>query len=808
MIYPGNFEEKIGFDVIRGLLKDKCLGPAGKRLIDAITFATRFQDIDPELLVTGEFRELLLTVPGFPMSDYLDLDEELQRIRTAGTFLIPENLVQLRHSLSVVSDVLNFIRSLDSYSFPATIRLAEDVFVDGRIISEINRILNEQGEIRDNASEKLFSVRKSIVSLRSQIDRRIAQSLTQAKTQSWISEEAQITIRNGRLVIPVPAANKRRIKGFIHDQSATGQTVYIEPADVFELNNDIRQLELSEQQEIVRILIQFTDFLRPGLDNISIAFDFLGRVDFLRAKAVFALETGGTKPFFRNDRKIDWIEARHPLLFLSHKRLNKPVIPLDIRLDEENRILIISGPNAGGKSVCLKTVGLLQYMLQCGLLVPMKETSETGVFTDLFIDIGDQQSIDNDLSTYSSHLINIKNLLSFAGKSSLFLIDEFGAGTEPQSGGAIAETVIESLNQKMAFGVVTTHYANLKLLASKGSGIVNGAMLFDTRKMKPLFKLSIGKPGSSFAFEIASNIDFPAEILSKAIEKAGTSKLNYDKLIQGLENERAEISLKEKQLQHADDLLASLISKYETLKSDLEKKRKSILEDAQAEARHMIADSNTLIEKTIREIRQSQAEKSKTRQLRQEITEMAAKLETDASPDRESIPATAPESQPEPVVKAFPEIGDPVKIEGQSEIGEIEEMTSADALVAFRTVKLRVPLNRLIPFEKTGDKPKGKSAYDYRYHNIVNEINARLANFRLSIDVRGHRGDEAVALVQKYIDEAILLNVPEVSILHGKGNGVLRRMIRDYLHTVSEVRQMTDESLERGGAGITVVRFR
>lgn len=806
MIYPGDFEQKIGFDIIRRMLKERCLGLPGKLLADGIAFSAEYPVIRSELEITGEFREMLITSPGFPINEYDDLSSELHRIHTAGTYLLPENLMQLRHSLTIVNDVIHFFRTLDSSSFPNIAGLTADVFVDLRIIQEINRIMNEHGEIRDNASEKLLTIRKSIAGIKSQIDRRIAQSLTQAKTQGWISDESNITLRNGRLVIPVPAANKRRIKGFIHDQSATGQTVFIEPAEVFELNNDIRQLELSEQQEIIRILLQFTDYLRPYLSGIIESFAFLGHIDFLRAKAVFALETGGTKPLFTSKQKIDWLEARHPLLLMSHKKLNKPVIPLDIGLDETNRILIISGPNAGGKSVCLKTVGLLQYMLQCGLLVPVRETSEMGVFANIFIDIGDQQSIDNDLSTYSSHLINIKNLLEFAGSNTLFLIDEFGAGTEPQSGGAIAETVLEVLNAKKAFGVVTTHYANLKLLASKGNGIINGAMLFDTRKLKPLYKLNIGKPGSSFAFEIAANIDFPAEILSGAAEKAGTSKLDYDKLIQELDNEREEILLKEKQLQRADELLSSLISKYEKQQLDLEAKRKLILENAQAEAKRLVEGSNSLIENTIREIRQSQAEKSKTRQLRVEMQEKAEELQETVNQISNTVKNVEPET--EPVIKLNPEIGDPVRIEGQSEIGEIEELSVSDALVAFKTVKLRVPLQRLVALEKPAGQQKTKKSFDYRYHNIINDINARLANFKLSIDVRGYRGEEAVTLIQRYVDEALLLNVPEVSILHGKGNGILRRMIREYLQSVHEVRTMSDEILERGGAGITVVRFR
>ncbi len=808
MIYPGNFEEKIGFDVLRNLLMQKCLGEAGRKRVQEISFSSDFDLIKQKLSLLGEFREMLITVPGFPMSDYDDLDNELARIRTAGTYMFAETILQLRHSLTVTAEILHFVRSTDAASFPNILQLCDGIYADERVLAEITRIMNDHGEIRDTASEKLFTIRKSIAGLKSQIDRRIAQSLSQAKTQGWISDEANITIRNGRLVIPVPAANKKRVKGFIHDQSATGQTVYIEPAEVFEMNNDIRQFELSEQQEIIRILTQFTDLIRPSIPQLLAMTEFIGQVDFLRASTMFALETGSVKPLISGNQVIDWKDARHPLLLLSHKRQNKTVVPLDISLNGDNRILVISGPNAGGKSVCLKTVGLLQYMLQCGLLIPVRETSEAGIFSNIFIDIGDQQSIDNDLSTYSSHLINVKNLLSFAGKETLFLIDEFGAGTEPQSGGAIAETVLERLNDQKAYGVVTTHYANLKVLAAKSPGMINGAMMFDTRRMQPLFKLVAGKPGSSFAFEIAANIQFPGEILSAASEKAGTSQLNYDKLMQELENERIEIALKEKQLQRADELLASMINKYNTLNTELEHKKKLIIENARSEAQRIIGESNTLIEKTIRDIKQVQAEKARTRKIRLDMQSKAEELIIQGEDTKTPIPDIYSEDNHEVIKNASPDVGDTVKIIGQSEIGNIEELGANEALVAFNTVKLRVPLSKLVVLTGEGKLRGSGKPYDYKYHKIVNDINARLANFKLSIDVRGYRGEEAVALIQKYIDEAILLNVSEVSILHGKGNGILRRMIRDYLHSVPEVRQMNDEILERGGAGITVVRFK
>lgn len=802
-------EEKLGFTLIRTHVGEYCLGAPGKNLVREMSFMDDFRSLSEELDLTDEFRLMLITSPGFPSEEYEDLRPELARLKTPGTYLGPEMMMLLRFSYFFFADCIQFIQQLEPARYPGLFGLISGYFPNPRITSEINRILDEKGEVRDNASPELHRIRKQIISQKQQVDKRIAGLLTQAKLQKWVNSDIEIAVRNGRLVIPVPAANKRKIGGVIHDESATGQTVYIEPTEVFELNNDIRELELAERREIIRILTQFADYIRPQLEEIMASYELLGRIDFLRAKTLFALQIGAAKPLMSDRQSLVWLEARHPLLYLSHQKQNKPVIPLDISLDNENRILIISGPNAGGKSVCLKTVGLLQYMLQCGLLVPMRETSETGIFKEIFIDIGDQQSIENDLSTYSSHLVNIKRLIESAGPSTLFLIDEFGAGTEPQSGGAIAEAVLEELNSKGSYGVVTTHYANLKLLAEKGNGFINGAMLFDTRQMKPLFRLKIGRPGSSFAFEIAGNIDFPREVLEKAGEKLGHAKLDFDRQIQELETERAEILLKEKQLKQADEMLSGIIQKYKLLSDDLEGRKKEIIEKARLEAKQILERVNQTIEKTVKEIRDNQAEKNRTRELRKDLRQLAEELE--------SPPAELPESEPVPLpeptktAKIDPgqfRLGDPVTMEGQQEAGEIVEISSHEALVAFKTVKLRVPLTLLELVTTTGRKTESGMRKNLAYQNMVNDMNARIANFRLSIDVRGYRAEEALAVIQKYIDESIMLRVGEVSILHGKGNGILRQTIRNYLQSIPEVKNFTDEKLEMGGAGITVVRFK
>ncbi len=806
MILPSNFEEKTGFDAIRQMLNGYCLGEGGKTRVANICFSNNSEELKLELNTIEEFRTMLLTVFGYPASEYFELEEDLNLILTPGTFLPAETLVLLRASYSTYINCKTFISETSANIFPVLHLLIAGKYIEPGIIAGINRVLDIEGNIRDNASPALLEIRKSLSRMIHQIDKKIAQALTQAKLDKYVPADTEIAIRDGRAVIPVNSSNKRKISGVIIDESATGQTSYIEPTEVFELRNSIRELELAERREIIKILIEFADELRPYIQLVKESFDFLGHLDFLRAKALLAIDTGSLKPQVSKKQSFSWIQARHPLLMLSLKKQKREIVPSDISLDENSRILIISGPNAGGKSVLLKTVGLLQYMLQCGLLIPVLDTSEAGIFENLFIDIGDQQSIENDLSTYSSHLLNIKNLLKYAHQSTLFLIDEFGAGTEPQSGGAIAEAVLETLNEKKAYGVVTTHYANLKLLASNHSGFINGAMLYDAKHMKPLFVLKTGRPGSSFAFEIALNIEFPKEVLEKAGEKLGHAKLDFDKQMQDLEAEKLELNLKEKQLQQADEMLTGLINRYTSLKEDLDRKQKEILEKASDEAKSILNKSNQIIEKTIREIKQSQADATRTKQLRTEIKEFTEKVAV-IIPEVEAISAEEVSSPPEKTTGSPVQKGSRVRMKGQHESGEVVDIHGSEATVAFNTVTLKVKtenlevLQAIAPVKKSVNRGVG-------YQNMVNDMNARMANFRITIDVRGKRADETESLIQRYIDEAIMLHVSEVSILHGKGNGVLRSIIRNYLGGISEVKQFSDASLETGGSGITLVTLK
>ncbi|MCX6243383.1 MAG: Smr/MutS family protein [Bacteroidetes bacterium] len=728
------------------------MGP-GRKLAGEIDFSDDLEAVRTMLSRVEELRRIILSEEHFPSQDYYDLTEELIRVRIQGTFIEPENLTLLKLSLSAISQILIFFRKQPAEKYPFLSTLAGDIDVDPGLIRAIEGIVDERSQVRDDASEALKKIRRDRRSKLAQVEKKIAQSMKLARKSGWSPDNSDLTLRGGRLVIPLLAAHKRKIQGFVHDESATGQTVYVEPADVVETNNEIRELDYAERREIIRILMEFADNLRPSCEELIRAYHLLAAIDFIQAKARFAIKINGILPKKLSERPyILWHNAIHPLLFLSHQRQKKKVIPLSIVLDDENRILIISGPNAGGKSVCLKTVGLLQYMFQCGILPPVREDSEFGLFRKIFIDIGDEQSLENDLSTYTSKLLNIKFFLENLDDHSLFLIDEFGTGTDPALGGPIAEASLEEINRKNAFGLVTTHYSNLKLLAGRIPGIVNGAMLYDTARMKPLYQLKIGKPGSSFAFEIARQIGFPEKVLENASGKTGKSQLDFDRELQNLESEKTELSQRSTELRVADDFLHELIDKYGKMKEELENSRNEIIRKAKEEAMELLNSSNKLIEKTIKEIRESQAEKKLTKEVRKEIEEKKAEL-----------------------------IGEQ-PVEGVS--GQKKKKFTAAPLINETAVS---------------SSP---------YQSYYNDLHRKLLNFQLTLDLRGKRADEAHGELQRYIDDAILLSLPEVRILHGKGNGILRQITRDYLSTVKEVKKFSDEAIERGGAGITVVVFR
>ena len=803
MIYPSDFENKIGFKAIRERLNELCISEMGKEFVDRMCFCTDVDEIRTYLRLIQDFETLMQDGVPFPVRDYNDLREEFHHLAIDGTVISLESMFALKPTLSALSYIFKFFKSEASEKVPYLKALAEGISIDNHIFTEINRLIDDKGEIPDNASAELAEIRRDIRRKQSSIDHRMHKILVEAKNSGWTDSTAEMTIRDGRPVIPVRAADKRELRGFIHDESATGQTVYIEPAEIFETNNEIKELEYAERREINKILLAFTKILRPEIPNLTMAWRLLGLLDFIRAKAMLAHEYNCVIPELTDEPMFDWIEARHPLLEQKLKGQGKRITPLDLKLGDNNRILVISGPNAGGKSVCLKTIGLIQYMLQCGLAIPVKVDSKCGIFHDMFIDIGDEQSLENDLSTYSSHLINMKELLEHGNERTLFLIDEFGTGTEPQLGGAIAEAILLKMNEKKSFGVVTTHYANLKLLADNHPGIVNGAMLFDTRYLQPLYVMMIGKPGSSFAFEIAKKIGFPHEILDNAAEISGREHLDFDQQLQQLEIEKKEVRKKEYELKVADKLLDEVVTKYKSQLADIEKNRKTLLREASKEAQEIIDRANAKIEKTIREIKEAQAEKVRTKELREELKEMKNNLANEEKNLSKQLKA----EEKEEIANADLKVGDMVCINELEVVGELLAITDTDVTIQFGDVRLRTTADKLRKISRSQAK-KAQQNPSYLHKSIMNDINEKAQHFNLTLDVRGQRGDEAVDNVAKYIDEANLLSIKEVSVLHGKGNGILRKLIREYLSKQQCVQSFNDASLETGGAGITRITLK
>ncbi len=828
MIYPNDFESKIGFDRIRQLLTRNCICELGKKKVASIRFATSHTLISKLTGQVDEFRRILIEKAEFPIDHYFDVTLYLKKIKIEGSYLELSELFDFKRSLESIFSVYRFLKKLNPEEFPFLYNLVKDLALHPMLLEKIDMIITRHGKIRDGASPGLKQIRSDLISRQSAVSNRMNSILKQARNEGLVDQDTSLTIRNGRLVIPVLASKKRSIKGFIHDESATGKTSFIEPAEIFETNNEIRELEYAEQREIIKILHDISDFVRPYLDDLFIAYNFLGIVDFIRAKAMLAIQLGSNLPTIVNAAFINWIEASHPLLFLHHKEEGKKVVPLSIDLNQENRLLLISGPNAGGKSVCLKTVGLVQYMFQCGLLVPMDERSQMGIFTDIFIDIGDEQSIDNDLSTYSSHLLNMKNFLKSANSKSLILIDEFGTGTEPLLGGAIAESILDKMNRLECFGVITTHYTNLKHFAAQSNGIINGAMLYDQNRMEPLFQLQIGKPGSSFAFEIARKIGLPEELLKGAEDKIGKEHVGFDKLLKDVVRDKRYWEVKRKKIRQEEKRLDTILEDLTEEIKKSKKERKKIIQEAGDEAKHMLSGANRIIENTIRIIRENQAEREDTLKARQELDQFKARFEKELNIKEDSIGKKLDEIQNKErsIRKKYPKklsneaseeerlrnikktitIGDKVVLKETETAGEIVDMNEKDYIVAFGNLMTSISKNRVekISNNQYREITRGQ---DRSSVSLGLNLHDKRINFKSNIDLRGMHVDEAMPKVYEFIDDCITLDEKEAKILHGTGNGILRQFIREYLRTVDLVSWFGDEHIEFGGAGITVVRF-
>ena len=837
MIYPQNFESKIGFDQIRSLVKGKCLSTLGEERVDDMAFSDSFRQVEERLELVDEFVRLMQTDDGFPAQYFFDVRPSLKRIRIEGMYLDEQELFDLRRSLETIRDIVRFLLREDEEAspYPRLKRLAEDINVFPDVIARINAILSPYGKIKDNASPELAQIRRELNATMGSISRVLNSILRSAQSEGVVDKDVTPAMRDGRLVIPVAPALKRKIRGIVHDESASGKTVFIEPAEVVEANNRIRELESDERREIIRILTEFSRQLRPSLGEILLSYEFLAEIDFVRAKALLAGSMEALKPALEDRQVIDWATAIHPLLQLSLVKHGKKVVPLDIELNEKQRILIISGPNAGGKSVCLKTVGLLQYMLQCGLLIPVHESSHAGIFESIFIDIGDEQSIEDELSTYSSHLTNMKIMMKHCNGQSLILIDEFGGGTEPQIGGAIAEAVLRRFNQKQAYGVITTHYQNLKHFAEDNEGVVNGAMLYDRHLMQALFQLQVGNPGSSFAVEIARKIGLPEDVIADASAIVGSDYINADKYLQDIvrdkrywENKRQSIRQREKQMEET-------IARYQTEMEELQKSRKEIIAKAKEEAERLMKEANARIENTIRSIKEAQAEKEKTRQARQELADFRKSLEEAAAREeedkiarkmeklrekqerkksRKDQPKSSPndgqslaERRAQEEARRLAAIvpGAHVKMKGQSTVGQVLEVSGKQVTVAFGNLKTTVNVERLEPSAAPRKETDLSTKSTFVSTRTQDSIHEKKLHFKQDLDVRGMRGDEAIQAVTYFIDDALMVGVPRVRILHGTGTGILRTLIRQYLQTVPGVRHFADEHVQFGGAGITVV---
>ena len=829
MIYPQNFEQKIGFDQIRQLLKDKCLSTLGEERVSEMNFSDQFETVEELLNQVTEFVRIIQEEDNFPDQFFFDVRPSLKRVRVEGMYMDEQELFDLRRSLETIRDIVRFLQRNEEeesdHPYPSLKRLAGDIAVFPQLITKIDGILDKYGKIKDNASTELSRIRRELANTMGSISRSLNSILRNAQSDGYVDKDVTPTMRDGRLVIPGAPGLKRKIKGIVHDESASGKTVFIEPAEVVEANNRIRELEGDERREIIRILTTFSNTLRPSIPEILQSYEFLAEIDFIRAKSYFAIQTSSIKPSLENEQLLDWTMAVHPLLQLSLAKHGKKVVPLDIELSTKQRILIISGPNAGGKSVCLKTVGLLQYMLQCGMLVPMHERSHAGLFGSIFIDIGDEQSIEDDLSTYSSHLTNMKIMMKSCNERSLILIDEFGGGTEPQIGGAIAEAVLKRFNIKHTFGVITTHYQNLKHFAEDHEGVVNGAMLYDRHLMQALFQLQIGNPGSSFAVEIARKIGLPEDVIADASEIVGSEYINADKYLQDIVRDKRYWEGKRQTIRQREKQMEETIARYQSEMEELQKSRKEIIRQAKEEAERLLQESNARIENTIRTIKEAQAEKEKTRLVRQELAEFRESMDSLTSKEQEdkiarkmeklkekqnrkkekkqNVPKEQQAAQQTPQVAPITE-GCPVRIKGQSSVGEVLEINGKNAVVAFGSIKTTVKLERLERSNATPQKQEPAKS-TFVSNQTQDSMYEKKLNFKQDIDVRGMRGDEALQAVTYFVDDAILVGMSRVRILHGTGTGILRTLIRQYLQTVPGVRHFADEHVQFGGAGITVV---
>lgn len=795
MLYPSNLEYKINFRKIKELVKEECTSSLGKEYVDRMTFSSDPNLVTKLLNQTEEFQKIIISGEIFPSSNFTNLTPYLEKGKLEGAFLDEQDFYEIKGALLTLKACIAFFQNHSGvYPFLSQL-LGLLLELDLGLLKIIDAIIDEKGKIRSNASKDLQLIRAQIIYEEGRLRKVMDKIFKEARAKGLTPEDAAMTIRGGRLVIPVAAENKRKLRGFIHDESASGQTVFMEPEEALDINNEIRDLEYMERREIVKILTQLTDRLRPAIPALRKATNFLGLIDFIRAKAKFAQRTNSSKPEIVKDKTLTWTGARHPLLEIALKSQGKKITPLNIQLGGNERLLIISGPNAGGKSITLKTVALLQYMLQTGLLIPVDPDSKSALFDHFFIDIGDEQNLENDLSTYSSHLLNMKYFTQFANRKTILFIDEFGTGTEPQFGGAIAESILLSLNKLGTFGVITTHYGNLKQIANKNQGLVNGAMRYDLDRLEPLYQLEIGKPGSSFALEIASKIGISKEILDYAKANIGEERVQYDTLLTQLENEKNQYSALLADAKSKEKLLKTKLQEYNQLKETLELSKKTYIQEAKQEAKALLDQTNKKIETAIREIKEGKAEKEATKQIRKELDEFKEEI------------------KPEKIIVVQPEIiviegkiaeGDWVRLKDNGAVAEVLRIKNQEAEISIGELKSNVKISRLEKISQAQVKKEVKAIAAKTGYNT----NEKMMDFSYNLDLRGKRGEEILPLLQTFIDEGHMLGVKDLRIVHGKGDGILRQITRNLLKQMAQVKKVEDEHADRGGAGVTLVTMK
>ena len=789
MIYPDSCLERLGFEEIKQLISNNCLSPMGRQLVGKMQVMTKFDQINKFLRQTREFKSILENQEPLQISTFFDLKYLADKIRAEGSYLVEEELFQMYTSLQTVFTVLRFFEERAEI-YPNLEALFEHLPMEKNILKKIDTVLDPKGKIKPNASPALYNIISEITKGEQEVRKRMDSIYKQAVAKNWVAD-GSLTIRDGRMCIPLLAENKRKLKGFIHDESASGQTVYMEPEEVFTLNNKLRDFEFDKRREIIRILIALTNDLRPFTPLLLSYHGFLTKLDFVRAKALFAIEVEADMPVLIKEAKTKLVNARHPLLYLSFREEKRTVVPLNIHINENMRIVLVSGPNAGGKSVCMKTVGLLQIMIQAGLLIPVDESSEVGIFENIFADIGDDQSIESDLSTYSAHLTKMRYFVEHASAKSLMLIDEFGTGTDPQFGGPMAEAVLEVLNSKKVRGVITTHYSNLKLFAGATEGLENASMLFDNQKMRPLYVLEIGKPGSSYAFEIAQNIGLQKDVLELARKKTGTNQNRIDSLLVDLEREKKQIYDTKVNLSNQQNKVKNLVAENEKLKAFLEENKKVLIKEAKLEAQKIIKDANKLVENTIAEIKEKQADKEVTRELRQNLQKQL--VANQVKEEKKTVVVASVEG---PIA-----VGDWVQLTGSETAGQVIEINRGNLVLAIGDLRSVVKKDRV---QKISNKQAKKVVQSNSFSGSISEA---ITNFNAELDLRGMRGENAIYEVEKYLDKAIMLGFPYVKIIHGKGDGILRKLIREYVRKYSQVNRVEDEHQDRGGDGISYVYF-